>query len=174
MHGGNIVNFKAIKPEELNVNFFDAINHQWMLITAGNDEKINTMTASWGGMGILWNKNVSYVFIRDSRYTLELVDNNDYYSLSFFGEKMRKELAFCGRNSGRNTDKISQTGLSPVFDAEAPYFEQAELVIICKKLYKQKLDPGCFIEKNLIEKFYSDNDWHEFFVGEIVQVLKKV
>ena len=157
----------------LNDNFFKKIGSEWMLVTAGDSNSFNTMTASWGGVGVLWNKNVTFTFIRDSRYTLEFIDNSDYYSLSFFGGEMKKELAFCGANSGRDVDKIKETGLVPVFDTSAPYFEQAELVLICKKLYKQKMTSDSFFDKSLSDTFYSDNDWHEIFVGEIVSVLKK-
>ena len=166
--------FKKIDTTELNDNFFSKIGNEWMLVTAGDKDKFNTMTASWGGVGVLWNTDVAFTFIRDSRYTLEFVDNNDFFTLSFFGGNYMKELTFCGRNSGRNTDKLKETGLIPVFDAEAPYFEQAETVLVCKKLYKQKMNAESFIDKSLVEKNYSDNDWHEFFVGEIVKVLKKV
>lgn len=144
-----------------------------MLITAGDEEKFNTMTASWGGIGILWGTNVTFTFIRQSRYTYEFVDNNPYYTLSFFGGNLMKELTYCGKNSGRDVDKIKETGLSPVFDTEAPYFEQADLVLVCRKLYKQTISPEGFIDKKPLETFYSDNDWHETFVGEIVKVLKK-
>lgn len=168
------MSFTTISPKEIDKNVFETIGRQWMLISAGDEKSMNTMTASWGGLGVLWNKNVCFAFIRDSRYTLEFVDNNDFFSLSFFGGNYMKELTFCGRNSGRNTDKLKETGLIPVFDAEAPYFEQAETVLVCKKLYKQKMNAESFIDKSLVEKNYSDNDWHEFFVGEIVKVLKKV
>lgn len=84
-----------------------------------------------------------------------------------------KELAYCGKHSGRDTDKVSETGLTPVFDENAPYFEEADLVIICRKLYKQRMNAESFIDKTDVDKFYSDNDWHEFIVGEIVKVLKK-
>lgn len=168
------MSFTTISPKEIDKNVFETIGRQWMLISAGDEKSMNTMTASWGGLGVLWNKNVCFAFIRDSRYTLEFVDNNDFFTLSFFGGNYMKELTFCGRNSGRNTDKLKETGLIPVFDAEAPYFEQAETVLVCKKLYKQKMNAESFIDKSLVEKNYSDNDWHEFFVGEIVKVLKKV
>lgn len=168
------MSFTTISPKEIDKNVFETIGKQWMLISAGDEKSMNTMTASWGGLGVLWNKNVCFAFIRDSRYTLEFVDNNDFFTLSFFGGNYMKELTFCGRNSGRNTDKLKETGLIPVFDAEAPYFEQAETVLVCKKLYKQKMNAESFIDKSLVEKNYSDNDWHEFFVGEIVKVLKKV
>lgn len=166
--------FASIDPKTVDVNFFKAIDKDWMLITAGSEEKLNTMTASWGGTGILWNKNVSYAFIRESRYTREFVDGNDYFSLSFFGGNMKKELGFCGRNSGRDVDKIKETGLTVVSDEAAPYFEQAELVLVCKKLYCQKMDKESLIDKSLADQFYSDNDWHYFYVGEIVKMLKKV
>lgn len=167
------MSFTEIQPSALTENFFNTIGKEWMLITAGENEKFNTMTASWGGTGILWNKNVSFSFIRKSRYTLEFVDKSDYFTLSFFGGKMMKELTFCGRNSGRDVDKIKETGLIPIFEEKAPYFEQAELVLVCKKLYKQTMSSESFIDKTIIDKLYSDNDWHEIFVGEIVKVLKK-
>ncbi len=165
--------FITTTPEEINKNVFKTIGRQWMLISAGDEEKMNTMTASWGGLGVLWNKNVCFTFIRDSRYTLEFIDSKDYFSLSFFGGEHMDELVFCGRNSGRNTDKLKETGLTAVYDLEAPYFEQAEMVMICKKLYKQKMNAESFIDKTLVDKNYTDNDWHEFIVGEIVKVLKK-
>ncbi len=166
-------NFKEIDITALNDNFFTKIGKEWSLVTAGTPDKFNTMTASWGGTGVLWAKNVVFTFIRDSRYTMEFLDNNDYYTLSFFGGKMMKEMTFCGRNSGRDVDKIKETGLTPVFDENAPYFEQAELVFVCKKLYKQKMIAESFIDQSLVEKCYSDNDWHEMFVGEIVKAIVK-
>ncbi|MBQ3928574.1 MAG: flavin reductase [Clostridia bacterium] len=167
-------NFKEIDIATLDGNFFTKIGKEWTLITAGSKDKLNTMTASWGGVGVLWNKNVVFSFIRQSRYTLEFIDNNDYYTLSFFGGHKMEELIFCGRNSGRDVDKIKETGLIPVFDERAPFFEQAELVLICKKLYKQTMTSDSFIDKSLAEQNYSDNDWHEVFVGEIVKAVVKV
>ena len=165
--------FKKIDVTELNDNFFTKFNKEWSLVTAGCETNFNTMTASWGGIGILWNKNVAFTFIRDSRYTLEFVDKNDCYTLSFFGGNCMKELVFCGKNSGRDVDKIKETGLTPVHDGNITYFEQAELVLVCKKLFKQPMNTDNFIDKTLIDKFYADNDLHELYIGEIVEVLKK-
>ena len=165
--------FEIIEPKDISESIFKMIGNDWMLITAGDETKLNTMTASWGGAGVLWNKNVVFTFIRKSRYTLEFVDNKDYFTLSFFGGEMKKELTFCGRNSGRDTDKLKETGFVPVFTEEAPYFEQAELVLVCRKLYKQTMTKDSFIDMSVAEKNYSDGDWHEVFVGEIVKVLKK-
>ena len=168
--------FTEIKIETVNESFFNKIGKQWMLVTAGNKESFNTMTASWGGIGVLWNMNTAFSFIRQSRYTLEFLDKNDYYTLSFFGGKYMKELTFCGRNSGRDTDKIKETGFTPIFP-DRPYdtvaFDEAELVLVCRKLYKQAMTGECFVDKSLITNNYSDNDWHEVFVGEIVKAYKK-
>ncbi len=165
--------FTEIDVKNLESNFFTKIGKDWMLVTAGNEKNFNTMTASWGGIGVLWNKNVSFTFIRPSRYTFEFIDNNDYYTLSFFGGKMKNELTFCGRNSGRDVDKIKETGLTPVFDENTPYFKQADLVLVCKKLYKQLMTKESFIDTSIADKVYPDGEFHCAFIGEIVKVLKK-
>ena len=165
--------FISIDPKTLDDNFFTRIGSQWSLITAGNKDSFNTMTASWGGTGVLWNMNTAFSFIRQSRYTLQFVDSSDYYSISFFGGEHMKELAFCGKNSGRDVDKVKETGLTPVFDNKAPYFAEADLVFICRKLYRQTMSADCFIDKSCVENWYSDNDWHVCFVGEIVEALKR-
>ena len=105
------MDFKEISVSELNKNAFKLIGKDWMLITSGTEEKLNTMTASWGGLGVIWNTNVSFIFVRPQRYTFEFLEENDYYTLSFFGDEYKKVLSYCGKNSGRNVDKISATGL---------------------------------------------------------------
>ncbi len=164
-------NFKEINCNEIKESAFDLISKDWMLITAGNEEKHNTMTASWGGLGFMWNKNVAFTFVRPQRYTLEFIDKNDYFTLSFFNDDMRDALKFCGTKSGKDFDKDKETGLIPVFDENAPYYEQAKLVLVCKKLYKQDFNSDSFIEKELDEKNYPNKDYHKMFVSEIVKVL---
>ena len=164
--------FREISVEELKDNPFTLINKDWMLITAGNREKHNTMTASWGGVGELWGRYVSTIYIRPQRYTLEFVEWEDYYSLCFFGPEYRQALNLCGSKSGREIDKDAATGLTPCFDEAAPYYEQARLVFLCRKLYRQDLEEGCFLDKGLLEKWY-DNDLHRMFIVEIVKVLEK-
>ncbi len=165
--------FQRINPETLLINPFTLIGKEWMLISAGTEQRYNMMTASWGGLGILWGKNVSRIYIRPQRYTLAFVDGQEYYALNFFEEQYRKALAYCGAHSGRDTDKTKETGLTPLFDAQAPYFQEAKLALICKKLHKQKLDPAGFFAAAMDQEFYPDKDYHEMFVGEIVAVLQK-
>ncbi len=169
---GELPMFNEISVYSLNENPFDAINNQWMLITAGK-EKVNTMTASWGGLGIMWNKEVATCFIRPQRYTFEFVENEEYFSLCFFGSGQREALKLCGTLSGRDCDKIAQAGLHVVKGELAPYFEEAETVLICRKIYKDRIKPEGFIDPS-IEKNYANGDYHYVYMGEIVKCLKRV
>ena len=164
--------FTAISPYELEGNPFQMIDKQWMLVTAGNEQAANTMTASWGGLGFLWYKPVSFVFIRPTRYTYEFTEREEYYSLCFFSEEYRDALKVCGTVSGRDRDKISECNLTLRYDAEAPYFDQAETVIICRKMAAQDIDPACFTDP-AVNKCYK-NDYHRVYTGEITKVLKRV
>ncbi len=166
--------FQEVDIKKMSFNPFTKIDKEWMLITAGNETKCNTMTASWGGLGELWNKYVSFIFIRPSRYTLEFVQNSDYYSLCFLSDDNRKILNYCGSHSGREGNKIEAAGLTPVFNEAAPYFEEAQLVFICRKMHAQKIDPDCFIDPAIDRECYPQKDYHEMFIGDIVKVLEKV
>ena len=163
---------ERIDVKTLDQNVCSLIGDQWMLITAGTPERCNTMTASWGGLGVLWGTNVATCYIRPQRYTLEFVEREEYYSLCFFGPEYRQALSLCGSKSGRDVDKDAATGLTPCFDQAAPYYEQARLVFICRKLYRQDMEESAFLDKGLLEKWY-DNDLHRMFIGEIVKVLEK-
>ncbi|MBP1737478.1 MAG: hypothetical protein H6Q60_1359 [Oscillospiraceae bacterium] len=161
----------AIDVKTIEPNVFSQIGDQWMLITAGTHEKCNTMTASWGGLGVLWAKNVATLYIRPQRYTYEFLEANGTFTLSFFGEDYRKELALCGSRSGRELDKIGQCGFTvEISDDGAPYFAEAKLVLVCKKLYYQDINPANFCDPSLVEH-YSNNDYHRMYIGEIIQAL---
>ena len=166
--------FQKIDPKTLDENVFSLIHDKWMLVSAGTADRCNTMTASWGGLGILWNRCVATCYIRPQRYTLEFVEREDCFTLSFFGEEYRKALALCGSKSGRDVDKVKECGFTVAGAAcGAPYFEEAGLVLVCRKLYRQPMEPGCFLDGSLIEKNYPGGDFHIMYVGEIVECLKK-
>jgi len=166
-------NFKVITPEEISENTFKAIGKDWMLITAGSIEKCNTMTASWGGLGVLWAKNVAICFIRPTRYTYEFIEKADTFTLSFFEEKYRKALQLCGTKSGRDIDKVAAAGITPVAsDSVSVYFSEAKLVLECRKLYYQDINPENFLDKE-IDKNYPNKDYHRMYVGEIIKCLVK-
>lgn len=165
--------FKEIDVEKLNENVFDLISKQWMLITSGDAEKCNTMTASWGGLGYIYEKNVSFVFIRPQRYTFEFVEKNDCYSLCFFEKEYKKILSFCGSNSGKDCEKIKEANLSVDFYENTPYFKEAKLVLICRKIYSDFIKPENFLKTDYVEKFYPNKDYHKMYVGQIERILIK-
>ena len=158
---------------ELEFNPFTKIGKQWALVTAGNSEKCNTMTVSWGGVGVLWGKNVVFAFIRNSRYTKEFIDNGETFSLAFFDEKYREALKFCGSKSGRDFDKWKETGLTPEVKDGAAYPKEAELVFMCRKMAAVPVNEDSFIDSEIGPKWYPDHDDHVMYVGEILEVLQK-
>ena len=163
--------FITISPYELEGNPFQMIDKQWMLITAGTEgDGYNTMTASWGHLGSLWNKPTAICYVRPQRYTKEFVDREPLYTLSFFDGK-KKELAYLGTHSGRDEDKITKTGLTPVFGDGFTYFAEAKLVLVCRKLYRAPLKEEGFIDKETMEDNYPNRDFHDLYIGEIVKVL---
>lgn len=165
--------FNEIDLKNKALNPFTKIGKEWMLITAGNEENFNTMTASWGGLGVLWNKDVAFTFIRPSRYTFEFTEREEYFSLCFFPEEYRNALMFCGRNSGRDCDKIAQTGLTPTFVDGVPCFEEASLVLICKKMYSQEMNSACAFCDDVRKNYAENEPYHTFYVGEIVKAYEK-
>ena len=166
-------NFKTIDPSAIADNAFKLIGKDWALVTSGSRESFNTMTVSWGGVGIMWNKPVTFTFIRPQRYTFGFLEKNGFFTMSFFDESYRKALQICGTKSGRDIDKVKETGLTPAFtDDGVPYFEEARLVLVCKKLYAQDLNEESIIEE-AVKSNYSGDDYHRMYVSEIVSVLKK-
>ena len=166
------MNFKTISVNELLENVFNLIGKEWMLISAGSSNKFNTMTASWGGLGFIWNKPVSMCVVRPSRYTYEFMEKSDIYSLSFFGDECREGLNLCGKKSGRDCDKVKEAGFSPLWKGNSVYYGEARLVLICKKLYYNDLDPKHFLDP-AIEGSYNGSDYHRAYIGEILECLVK-
>lgn len=166
---------KQLEIKDLSENFFETISKEWMLVTAGTEDKFNTMTASWGGIGFLWNKPVAFVFIRPERYTFEFIENNESLTLAFLGTENRSIYNLCGSKSGRDTDKIKATGLQPLTTASGNItFSQARLTLECRKLYRQPLTAEDFIDKSLADKWYSERDgFHHLYVVEIMEIWEK-
>ena len=165
------MSFKEISANELCFNPFTKIGKEWMLITAGDENGWNTMTASWGFMGVMWGKNVIETVIRPSRYTIEFVEKNDLFTVSFFGEEYRKALQFCGSHSGRDCDKAKETGLTPLFTDGTAAFEEASMIFVCRKVYAQDMDTRQLAEEH--RHWYDKDGVHKAFMGEIVKVLVK-
>ena len=166
--------FTRVRPEDLADNTFKLIGEDWMLITAGAPESFNTMTASWGGLGVLWDKNVCFCFIRPQRYTLEFMERAETFTLSFFTEHYREALNICGSRSGRDGDKVALAGLTPQAGllTGTTAFAEARLVLECRKLYFQDLNPAHFLDA-AINRVYPARDYHRMFSGEIVNCRQR-
>ena len=164
-----------VNPKDFSENVFKMFDDSWCLIASYDEKHVplpyNAMTASWGGMGVLWNKNVFFCFIRPQRYTKEFTDNSEYISLSFFDEDKKKALTYCGRNSGRDGDKLKEVGLNvSVSDKGVVEFDDAKITVIGRKLFSSVLKEADFIDKSLIEKNYPNKDYHTVYVCEIEEL----
>ncbi len=166
--------FQAVNPKEINENAIQLFGDKWTLITAGDSSSFNTMTASWGTMGTLWNKPVVFMFVRPQRYTFEFTEKSDAFTLSFFKEEYRQALQICGTVSGRDVNKVEKAGITPHFTPNGNVaFEEAYLVLECKKLYADFLDPKAFLDTTITSQIYPENDFHKVYVAEIVGAWEK-
>ncbi len=175
--------FKTIRPEAITDNPFKMIGKDWLLISACEksiDEegkittgRVNTMTASWGGVGFLWNKSVATIYLRPSRYTKEIIDSTDTFSLSVLPEnKYKSALDYCGTHSGRDGDKFRPAKLDVDYINGTPWIKQARLVIFCRKLYAQPFDPYSFTDEKILNQNYKKDDFHTMYIGEIIKVME--
>ena len=128
--------FTIINPKEIKDNLIKAISEEYMLISAGNENGYNMMTASWGFTGEIWGEDSVVALVRPERYTMEFIDKNDLFTLSFYGDN-KGIHKICGSRSGRDCNKTELCGLTPVFDRGT----------VCRKQYVDRLKPECFIDR---------------------------
>lgn len=165
--------FQPMPVDLIEINPFTKIGKEWALITAGTRAGLNVMTISWGGVGVLWGKNVVFVFVRDSRFTKEFLDENEFFSLTFFEETYREALSYCGSHSGRKEDKLKAAGITPAFRFGIPYIDEGNLVFICKKLSATRLTEESFLEPEIMKKWYADGDMHTMYVAEVIDIMAR-
>lgn len=168
-----LTGYKQIAPDKIPGNIIKMLNEDWMLITAGTKDKFNMMTASWGGLGMLFGKPTLTCYINPTRYTYQLMEKNDTYTLTFYTEAYREALQYCGTNSGKNTDKVKGSGLSPITTPEGSQaFSEAWLIIECRKLVSQSITPeGISNEK--VKEEWAGKQLHKMYIGEIINVWVK-
>ena len=151
---------------------FDKFTNQWMLLTAGIEEKANTMTISWGNVGVLWHRPMVNVFVRPERYTYEFMEKESFFTLSVFGEEYREALAFCGKESGRDVDKFSHCGFSvKAAEGGGLFIPQAKENIICKKMYRTEFQFEQMEKDFDFTPYYNEKKGalHVMYMGEIVK-----
>ena len=166
--------FQPYPMDILEFNPFKKIGSDWAVLTAKADDKVNAMTISWGGVGVLWGKNVVYVFVRDSRYTKEFLDGGDVFSLTFFSKEFGKSaMKYLGAVSGRDEDKIKAAHLHIDYYEEVPYIDEGNFVLTCRKLSATRINPSDFADESIAANWYKDEDYHTMYVGEITQILAR-
>ena len=163
---------KEINIRDIKISAPELISDGWGLVTAGNKEKFNTMTVSWGALGEIWGKDAAFVFIRPQRYTYEFIEKEEVFTLSFYAPGYKNALRICGSKSGRDIDKAKECGLTPVFVDGGVAFEEAEYTLVCRKMASQFIDPAGFIDSS-IENNYAQKDYHKMYIGEILKVYAK-
>ena len=164
---------------EFTMDVFQQFDKKWALLTAGSADNFNTMTISWGGVGTLWGKPVATTYVRTSRYTHDFMDKNDYFTISFFPEEYRKILGVLGSRSGREMDKMHDSGLTAKVVSldgrdglETVTFEEAEITLVCRKLYMQRMNPENILDENA-RAFYKNDAPHDEYIGEVVEIIRK-
>ena len=150
--------FQPVDFEQTEVNPFKMIGKDWMLVTAGNEEKANTMTASWGGVGVMWGKNVAYVFIQRRRFT---------------EEKFRKEMKFLGTVSGRDEDKIKEAGVHVGYYNGVPYIDEGSMIMICRVMSRTPIRKEEFLDDAIDKAWYESGDYHDMYIAEITDILAR-
>ncbi|WP_321971038.1 flavin reductase [Paratractidigestivibacter sp.] len=161
------------------LNPLTAFSEDWMALAAGNEELgYNAMTVAWGHLGSVWGCGshtnrlpTATCFVRPSRHTKKFMDREEFFTLSHFGREERGALGYLGSHSGRDGDKVAAAGLTPVFEDGTVYFAEADVVLVCRKLYAQDLVEEGFADAGLVEYNYPERDFHTMYIGEIVQVL---
>lgn len=148
------------------------INQEWALLTVGEKSNFNTMTIGWGGLGTIWKKPVVTVYVKPTRYTYEFMENNEYFTISFYDENYKDDLSVLGTKSGRDLDKIALTKLTPEFLENAIFFKEAKITIVCKKIYFQDLDITK-VPQYALDRYYQTEPIHRMYIGEVIDIIDR-
>lgn len=153
----------------LHIDAYEEFCSKWALVTAGNMDDHNSMTVSWGGVGCLWGKRVATVYIRPNRHTYSYFEENEYFTISFYPEDYKKALGIMGSKSGRDCDKDTEAGLSPIPMGETVTYAEARRTLLCRKLFAQDMNAENFTPE-VIRKFYGSEPAHKMYIGEILEI----
>ena len=165
---------KKIEFQDLGVNVFEIFSKRCPLLLAGDKESSNLMTIGWGGLGTLWSQPVCTVYVRPQRYTYQFMEQKDTFSVAVLGEEYASQIAYCGKNSGRDGDKAEACGFTLDYGVEdTPLIAQAEMVFVCRKLYAQDMKPECFLDEQPRQRYYAQDDYHRVYVGRVEEVYVK-
>lgn len=162
--------YKTVNPRTIKDNLIKCFAEEWALITAGTNEGYNMMTASWGFTGEMWGDDSVAIAVRPQRYTMKFIEENDYFTVSFYGN-CKDIHKVCGSKSGRDVNKTEEAGLTPAIGEKYVYFKEARMVLVVKKQFVQRISPESFTEKEIIDRWYPEKDFHNLIIGKIEKVL---
>lgn len=162
------MSFRKIEATELPGNVIDEVSNKWMLLAAGTESDFNFMTVSWGMMGELWFNPAVTVYVRHSRYTMNYMEKGDLFTLTVLKPGYRDALKLAGSKSGRDIDKLKESGLTAAFVDGCPTFEEAAYTIVCKKVYAAEMPQENFLDQDIFNRAYADADYHKMYIGQIV------
>ncbi|HPX32796.1 MAG TPA: flavin reductase family protein [Erysipelotrichaceae bacterium] len=154
------------------INPFEKFYQHWALVTAGKKDHFNTMTVAWGSMGTVWSRPIVTIYIKPCRYTYNFLNENDYFTVSFYDEKYKKDMSILGTKSGKDTDKIALTSLTPVEVNGSMSFEEANCTIVLKKIYYQDMDINQ-MPSAVVNRYYTEELPHRMYIGEVVEIIEK-
>ncbi len=140
------------------------------LLTSGSINDFNTMTIGWGMIGTIWRKKTFIVYVKPTRYTYNYMENNDYFTVTFFKEKYKEEMVYLGTKSGRDTNKVKDVNFHPLEIDNGVTFKEAYCTILCKKYYYTDIDKNN-IPEEAVDRYYKDNSLHRVYYGEIIKIL---
>lgn len=166
--------WKEISAKEIDDNSVQLFDETWAIITAGDPDDFNMMTASWGMLGNLWGKPTAICFVRPQRHTFGFTEREESFTLTFFDETYREQLQYLGTVSGRDEDKLKGSGFTKkVLPSGNISYEEARLIIECKKVYADFFEEENFLDADIAAKIYADKDFHRVYIGEITNVWEK-
>lgn len=154
------------------INPFEKFYQHWALVTAGNKDNFNTMTVAWGSMGTVWSRPIVTIYIKPCRYTYNFLNENDYFTVSFYDEKYKKEMSILGTKSGKDIDKVALTSLTPVEVNGSMSFAEANCTIVLKKIYYQDMDINQ-MPSAVVDRYYTEELPHRMYIGEVVEIIEK-
>ena len=165
--------FQPYPFDVIELNPFEKFGTDWAVLTTEANDRTNAMTISWGGVGVLWNKNVATVYVRESRFSKELMDAGEYFSITFFEKQYRRILQYLGAASGRQEDKFKGSGLTVNRLKDVPFVDEGNFAILCKKLSGTVINAEDIFDEDLRKTHYPDGDLHTMYVGEIIELLAR-
>lgn len=155
---------------------FNMFDKQWALATAGTIDDFDGCTIGWGSLGDVWGgvssgRLIATIYVRPDRYTWNYLMRNDYFTISFFPEKYRKDLGLLGSRSKRDCDKFAMTNITAAAHDRGVIFEEAELTFVCRKIYWEQFNRDHMADE-FKDGFYGNRPVHYQFIGEIVDVIE--